>query len=882
MKNIIVLCAAVILLLTGSKSPRQVAILISQEADSLEVLAAHELSHYLGVIYPAYEFPVSATSQGSPHIFVGIQESIPREFALSDTVPANPEGFRVAHWGADRGLITASGSAGVLYGVYELLEALGYSFVLSGDYAPSPRETFDFEDWNLVNQPLVAERTIFNWHNFLSGSTAWDYAEWVLWINQSQKMGFNTIMVHAYANNPMFTFEYGGMTKPVGYLASSVQGRDWSTEHVNDVRRLPGGSVFDAPVFGSEAAKVPEEQKTAAVQQMMKRVFQHARERGVKINFALDFDMVAAIPQQMVAKIPATDKFTVRHAGISWMGEAAGDVSLPRPDRPEGYAYYRQQVASVIERYPQINKFILWRRTDGTVWNELKKEEMPMAWQKVYDERVDNKPEIAQMYKPVSAFAQSKLAGAYRQAFDELGRSDVALAYGTWRWEPVLALNEFYPDYTSLYILDSEVIRDTLHLHNQALIEEVASYIKPGKLIPVIWPHHDDGAYLGAPLPAYQDFHTTLTKLKASGYGVIHWMTRPFDLFFIHHARQVTQQTRNRSLGETLTDLGHKWFGDNNAGIMTNYLEKYVREAPSFGRETGPYFIKKAQYHQFAQVDSTLAASDDRLTILNSVDTAAFSEDQRETYRYFLKQEDFIQEFYRQQGRYQDFLAKIDSGKVAEATALAREFDPARAVEKYAEAIQCGQMTKGEQGIVFSMGARWIPHFLSQKQRVGLESIRLNIGPTSHEDIAQNAGARTYLLDAQRDYWQVKGKRETGREVAENPRPAQEYQELFEQGIRLDSVLTMPVEPFTTADTLVAGSYTLKLLLASGEQPSTVRVTVNGTEHPLTVSGNAVKAINVTLTGEANPTLRLVAEDAETLLCGVIMEPQESKGTRGR
>ncbi len=77
-------------------------------------------------------------------------------------------------------------------------------------------------------------------------------------------MRFNTIMVHAYGNNPMFTFRFAGEDKPVGYLATTRSGRDWGTQHVNDVRRLYGGEVFRSPVFGAGAALVPETERAPA------------------------------------------------------------------------------------------------------------------------------------------------------------------------------------------------------------------------------------------------------------------------------------------------------------------------------------------------------------------------------------------------------------------------------------------------------------------------------------------------------------------------------------------------------------------------------------------------------------------------------------------
>ena len=113
-------------------------------------------------------------------------------------------------------------------------------------------EPFSFSDWQLADKPLVRDRLVFDWHNFLSGCSTWNLPDWQSWIRQSQKMRYNAVMVHAYGNNPMVSFSFNGKTKPVGYLSTTVQGRDWSTMHVNDVRRLWGGEVFDQPAFGAD------------------------------------------------------------------------------------------------------------------------------------------------------------------------------------------------------------------------------------------------------------------------------------------------------------------------------------------------------------------------------------------------------------------------------------------------------------------------------------------------------------------------------------------------------------------------------------------------------------------------------------------------------
>jgi hypothetical protein len=56
--------------------------------------------------------------------------------------------------------------------------------------------------------PLVNDRLVFNWHNFLSGCSAWNLADWNRWTDDSHKLGYNAIMVHAYGNNPMAGFSF--------------------------------------------------------------------------------------------------------------------------------------------------------------------------------------------------------------------------------------------------------------------------------------------------------------------------------------------------------------------------------------------------------------------------------------------------------------------------------------------------------------------------------------------------------------------------------------------------------------------------------------------------------------------------------------------------
>ncbi|MCF7567267.1 hypothetical protein L3X37_02660 [Sabulilitoribacter arenilitoris] len=848
-------------------------IVIPVNADNIEELAANELSKYLHTIYPNHEFPVVTASKKKKNIYIGTTEKLPKDLWPESAIPSSSEGFSIHRKNDNTGVITSAGSMGLLYGVYGLLEKMGYSFLFSGDYAPSLKEKFNFDEWDMVNEPLVKERTVFNWHNFLSGCTAWNFENWVMWINQSQKMGYNTIMVHAYANNPMFTFEYNGFKKPVGYLTTSAKGRDWSTEHVNDVRRLPGGDVFSSPIFGSKAGIVPDEERVEAIQQLMSRVFQHAEDRGVKVNFALDFDMVAAIPQEMVATIPETDKFMVNHKGILWMGEKPGDVWLPRPDRPEGYDYYKTQAAALLKLYPQVDKFVLWRRSDGSVWDELKYSEIPEEWQKEYFAKLDENPKIKEMKQSVGAFSQAKLAYAYHKAFTELKRDDISVAFGTWRWPSLPAMNEFYPDSATIYILDSEIIRGEMHLHNQSMIDDISKWSKPGKIIPIIWPHHDDGAYIGPPLPSFENFNNTLIQLKSDGFGVIHWMTRPFDIFFLHHSKQVMLNTQNQSIEKTIDFYSEKWFGEANSAVMASYMKLFVNDMPAFGRETNPYFIDVHQNKKFDDAQKVIRQCDERLDLLNKTNIEEFTADAKENYLFFVNYEKFVKIFFEQQSIFLSFREKFEAKDFNSARSIANQFQPDTVLEQYARTIQFGQITAGEQGLLFSMGLRWLPRFLSMKQLVQEEDIRINFSNTSHEELAQLAGTKTYFIDSDKNYWKVLGEKETGKTVVENSVKGAEYGELFEKGILLDANTNITLNPLSGREKLIAGEYDLKLLLASEGAISSIKVDINGLIKDVLINKFTIKKISIKFDGTANPVIKFTSQKGKPILCGLILEP---------
>jgi len=242
-------------LAAGSESVQQdnlIPIVVSPQAGPPERRAGEELARLLEAVYPSTSFAaVEQMPEEGDAILLGSPAKDPLVRRLLGNGGSIGRGGFVVTTAEDNGrrvgVIAGSDARATLHAVYALAERLGHGFYLSYDAQPAAEERqFDFQQWNLADAPIFGERIIFNWHNFLSSCSTWDLPDWKHWIRQAAGMRYSGVMVHAYGNNPMVCFAISGQTKPVGYLTTTAKGRDWGTQHVNDVRRLRGAEgIFD-------------------------------------------------------------------------------------------------------------------------------------------------------------------------------------------------------------------------------------------------------------------------------------------------------------------------------------------------------------------------------------------------------------------------------------------------------------------------------------------------------------------------------------------------------------------------------------------------------------------------------------------------------------
>jgi len=590
----------------------------------------------------------------------------------------------------------------------------------------------------------------------------------------------------------MFSFSLNGQTKPTGYLSNTDLGRDWGTEHVLDVRRIVGAEgLFNGPVFGADASMVTEDEKVSAATDLMQKVFRFAAERGMGVTFALDVDTESANPQNVIATLPASARF-----------ETHG-FQLVDPDAAEGYVYYRNEIEQLMKLYPEITQLAMWfRGGTGGPWRRLRPEDFPAGWREEYQAAVEVNPFLKSDPDSPSMFAISKIAKVFRKALDETGHSSVALAAGSWGFTYLSSAHVFMPANVALMPLDY-----SYEFPSDPVQERLRVIGRQRPVVPIVWAQHDDREYAGRSYAPFAGLGSMLRWSNSAGYGVIHWTTRPLDLFFKNVADQVWDASENEALDVTAAEIAERTFGPAAQELGRRYLYSWIYDAPAFGEETSDRFIS-----QIVDVDNEERGAKFRLELLERMRPLARDAAARDCVGYFADWERFAQMFFQAQSALQKSEAALKADDVESARREIAAVTPESVVEQYSRTIRHGQISPGEKGILISLNLRWLPYFEAQRQAVGLEPLRIEFAPTFREPLAQGAGGNTFDFDASKQVIDVLGSSELGVDVHQFGADAK-----CPSGIEVRSPQTLVIGGLA-GTRLPSGTYRMKLNMPDAAQ----------------------------------------------------------------
>lgn len=744
-----------------SKAKKDIDIAIGKNPSEKVNVTAKTLQGYLADISPDNDFKIVEENQHNSQIQLVVLSNLSeseKASLLSNfpemSLPKGSESYSLANKteaGKELAVICGYDERGLLYGVYDALEKLGYRFYLSENFKPKAITSLSFESFKGTNKPLFGERIVFNWHNFLSGITGWNIEEYKQWIDASVQMKYNTLMFHAYGSDPFMRYSINGIPKEMGLVPSTSQGRDWGINHVNDIRNLYGGDSFIEAVFGSKVSKMADNKMSEQSVALLQEGLKYASERSMDINFGFDISTVQSNPENQLKTLPKSAQL-----------RNFGGRLLANPDTPEGYGFFKAQLEGLLKDYPQITGIMPWVRymkyPNSGVYIAVKN--MPEAWKIEYDKILKENPSFKRDQATNSFFYIGKVLDAYAKALKELGREDIKLGLGTWNWVSFPYLDKFVSDNVSFYPIDWDMDFSTDNAR-----KELTKIKEEREVYPVVWAHHDDHSYIGRPYEAPENMVDKLKSQNADGFGILHWTTYPLDMYFKNLSRQTWEATINEPYTTTIKD-----YADNSIKSQSKefneYLNKFYLEAPHFGRETSDHFFHmyfneqgKSLFPVYEPVPIIKSAKY-RLEILESLSDTEIAK--TEVFLYYKNMEEFFILFFENQ----EMLIKaagiwLDGGDLNTAAEIMKKTHPEKAILKYAEAITHGPNTVGEQSIILRLNLNWLPDFVDIKQKTGVLPVVYSFYPTNHEAIAQRPGSYTYLFKENNNFTRCLGEKET-------------------------------------------------------------------------------------------------------------------------
>jgi hypothetical protein len=389
--------------------------------------------------------------------------------------------------------------------------------------------------------------------------------------------------------------------------------------------------------------------------------------------------------------------------------------------------------------------------------------------------------------------------------------------------------------------------------------ESLRSIARHRPMVPIVWAQHDDREYAGRSYTPFEGFASLLRWSNSAGYGIIHWTTRPLDLYFKNTADQVWSATENEPLDVTAFTMARRTFGKRAENLGQRYLYTWINDAPAFGMETSDTFI-----NQLIDPDNEAIGAKARLAILAQMRPLAQNDAARDWVGYFEDWEQYAQDFFEAQGALQKSQAEFKAGNLELARYEIQKAAPQVVIAQYAKTIHHGQISPGEKGILITLNLRWLPHVEAQRQAVGLAPLQVEFAPTHDEPLAQGAGHYSFDFDASKNVIAVLGSAELGL-IAPNVVTQFPAGAACTSGIDLRAPVSLNLGGLAGAR-LQPGTYRMKLILPAGVE---VQVESAGNRQTAT---SATEVQLQASDGKVHFTLSPISSTAQ--VCGLTLNMQ--------
>ena len=303
-------------------------------------------------------------------------------------------------------------------------------------------------------------------------------------------------------------------------------------------------------------------------------------------------------------------------------------------------------------------------------------QDFPEAWQAQFTAAVEKNPRLRNDPKAVPMFVLAKMAAAVGRVLRELGRADVELAGSAFAHDFLPAADQFLPPEVSLVMMDQ-----TESIEAAGFRELLESVGRHRKLYPVFWANHDGRGYLIRPHTPYANLSTFLRSANCTGLSIIHWDTRPMDIYFKSLGAQLWQATQDQPLAETAREMAAHTFGESARQTGGEYLLRWVTDAPTFARETSDRFVSSL----LKDPPGVAARCQQRLDLLAKVSQSQLTPSGRQWVEYFSGLERFVMAFFESQTAYEEAQALREEGRLEQARQALARCKPEEVIEQFAQ-----------------------------------------------------------------------------------------------------------------------------------------------------------------------------------------------------
>ena len=311
-------------------------------------LAVKELKDYFSKIF--MDEVETTQEEGQCDVVIGLAEASPLiEQALEKGSISLPTGKN-----ADQGYsiktikgciyLTALTEEGLLYGVYELLEAYGAYYQISGELLPS-KTKFTVKNLDICESPVFKYRGLLPWDNFLCGMSGYNYEDYQELIDRATRMKFNMLQFHFYPGLAFFTETLDGKPEDPKFIGEPVD--VFYTKGAIGEEAFGGIEVFGCTAYVENIGN-PRAQAQAC-QEIMRKVIDYAHSRGHKTCVGIElmrssWGDFTYLPQKPNSRL------------INPLDPYNAEKSVAR---------YR----SLVNMYPNSDYYWLWQTEGQWMWN---------------------------------------------------------------------------------------------------------------------------------------------------------------------------------------------------------------------------------------------------------------------------------------------------------------------------------------------------------------------------------------------------------------------------------------------------------------------------------------------------------------------------------